>query len=220
MACSWSSRSQAGESSSYAELKNLKTKLVGLWLVIQLKRMKAVAQIHESCFFLIVIFLVLFHTTFVDDFIQQSCKKAADRERSLNYTFCVSTLEADPKSHGADLYGLANITLYLAGTKVINITAQTQELKKDPKVDQPALQDCEELYEDAPDSMQEAIDSFKEKDYEAALNPLSAALNAPDTCETGFQERKAVSPLKKEDDDFTQLGVISLTFIGLLSGKQ
>ncbi|KAL6183562.1 hypothetical protein ACLB2K_044973 [Fragaria x ananassa] len=88
----------------------------------------------------------------------------------------------------------------LAGTKVIKT----------------ALQDCE----DAPDSMQEAIYSFKEKDYEAALNPLSAALNAPDTCETGFQERKAVSPLKKEDDDFTQLGVVSLTFIGLLSGKQ
>lgn len=111
-------------------------------------------------------FLPYCHLSRADDFIQQSYKKAADRERSLNYTFCVSTLEADPKSHGADLYGLANITLYLAGTKVINITAQIQELKKDPKVDQPALQDCEE----APDSMQEAIDSFKEKDYDTCIS--------------------------------------------------
>ncbi|KAL6175931.1 hypothetical protein ACLB2K_052569 [Fragaria x ananassa] len=88
--------------------------------------------------------------------------KACNPNESLPNEQCNST------SRGADLYGLANITLYLAGTKVINITAQIQELKKDPKVDQPALQDCEE----APDSMQEAIDSFKEKDYEAALNPL------------------------------------------------
>ncbi|KAL6181154.1 hypothetical protein ACLB2K_047809 [Fragaria x ananassa] len=110
------------------------------------------------------VFLPYCHLSRADDFIQQSYKKAADRERSF------STLEADPKSHGADLYGLANITLYLAGTKVINITAQIQELKKDPKVDQPALQDCEELYEDAPDSMHEAIDSFKEKDYDTCIS--------------------------------------------------
>lgn len=121
----------------------------------------------------------------------------------MNYDFCVSTIEANPKSHSADLATLTMIVLDLAGAKVTSINSHIQELKKDPKVDQPALQDYEEVYSDATGSMQEATNSFKAKNYESTLNTLSAALNAPDhTCETGFQERKAVSPLK-EDNDFT-----------------
>ncbi|PRQ18683.1 putative pectinesterase inhibitor domain-containing protein [Rosa chinensis] len=154
------------------------------------------------CSFL-VIFLMLFHNTIDDDLIQQYCKKAADHEPSVNYDFCVSTIEAHPKSHSAHLATLIMTVLDLAGAKVTNFNSHIQELKKDPKVDQPTLQDYEEVYLDATSSMQEATNSFKAKNYESTLNTLSAAMNAPDTCETGFQERKAVSPLKKEDDDFT-----------------
>ncbi|KAK9927825.1 hypothetical protein M0R45_024991 [Rubus argutus] len=169
------------------------------------------------CLF-VVTFLVLFHSTMGDDLIQQSCKKAKTTDKSLNYNFCVSTLEASPKSRGANLAGLTAIVLDLAGAKVTSINSLIAKLSKDPKVDQPALQDCDEVYSDAIDSVQEAKNAFKSQSYDSALEYLSALLNAPDTCETGFQERKAVSPLKKEDDDMTQLGEISLAFIAQLRG--
>lgn len=153
------------------------------------------------------------------DLIQQTCKKASAGDKNLNYNFCVSTLEASPKSRGAYLSGLVSIALDLTTAKATSIKSTTiPKLLKDPKVDKPALQDCAELYADAIDDLQEATNAFKSGDYDTALTHLSASLNEPDTCETGFQERKAVSPLKKEDDDFTQLNIISLAFINQLRG--
>lgn len=78
---------------------------------------------------------VLFHSAMSDDFIEQSCRIAAGRKPSLNYTFCVSTLKASPKSHGADLDGLMCIVLRLAIDKVTYINDLIQKLAKDPTVD-------------------------------------------------------------------------------------
>ncbi|KAM5573244.1 putative invertase inhibitor [Rosa sericea] len=166
----------------------------------------------------LVTFLVLCHSTMGDDLVQQTCKKASDADKNLNYNFCVSALEASPKSKGADLAGLAGIALDLTTAKATSIKSTISKLLNDPKVDKPALQDCEELYSDATDDLQVATNAFKSSDYGTALTHLSATLNAPDTCETGFQERKAVSPLSKDDGDFTQLNIISLAFINQLRG--
>lgn len=167
----------------------------------------------------LVTLLVLFHSTMGDDLIQQTCKKAAAGDKNLNYNFCVSTLEASPKSRGANLAGLISIALDLTTAKAISIKSTTiPKFLKDPKVDKPALQDCAEFYSDAIDDLHEATNAFKSKDYDTALTRLSATLDDPDNCETGFQERKAVSPLKKEDADFAQLNIISLAFINQIRG--
>lgn len=168
--------------------------------------------------FLTILFVVLCHSTMGDDLVQQACKKAADGDKALNYNFCVSTLEASPGSKGADLAGLVGIALDLTTKKATSIKSTITKLQSDPKVDKSALQDCAELFSDALDSLGQATSAFKSKDYGSALTQLSASLDAPDTCETGFKEKKAVSPLSKDDADCTQLNIICLAFINQLRG--
>ncbi|XP_050378305.1 putative invertase inhibitor [Argentina anserina] len=173
------------------------------------------------CFFFITL-IVLFHNTMgFKDLIRLSCKKAAASDPNLSYKFCVSSLEAVPESHGADLDQLVAITLNLTISNATSISSTISKLLIDKQFDKYAkdcLQDCLELYSDAVPTLQEAVGAFKAKDYSKANTEVSAAMDASSTCEDGFMEKKGeVYPLKLENDNFCQLNVISLAFINTLA---
>ncbi|XP_062029364.1 putative invertase inhibitor [Rosa rugosa] len=172
------------------------------------------------CLFFIT-FLVLHHNTMgCNDLIHLSCKKAAASDPNLSYNFCVSSLEAIPKSHGADLEQLVALTLNFTISNATSINSTISKLLLDKKFDEYAkecLQDCLELYSDAVPTLQEAVGAFKAKDYGKANIEISAAMDASSTCEDGFMDKKGeVYPLKRENDNFSQLNVISLAFINTL----
>ncbi|VVB08204.1 unnamed protein product [Arabis nemorensis] len=79
------------------------------------------------------------------------------------------------------------------------------------------LQDCLELYSDGTDSLNEALMNVKSRDYGSAKVNLGAALDAPDTCETGFKEGKQLkSPLTNDNNVLFQKILIPLAFTNML----
>ncbi|OUZ99185.1 Pectinesterase inhibitor domain [Macleaya cordata] len=156
-----------------------------------------------------------------DDIISDTCQKAAASDPNLKYDFCVSSLQANPKSKTADLLGLGVISMELSSSNATYISSYIGKLLKDGQgVDPKAkkyLQDCLELYSDAIVDVQDAIKALNARDFMQANTQMSAAMDASTTCEEGFKEEKGlVSPLAKEDNDFFQLTAISLAITNLV----
>ncbi|XP_010274597.1 PREDICTED: putative invertase inhibitor [Nelumbo nucifera] len=163
-----------------------------------------------------------FNGAIAADLIQETCKKSAQKDPNINYKFCVTSLEAVPKSHNAmSLKSLARISIKLAKTNATRTRSYVKKLSKSKTLnprDKPPLTDCLELYSDAVDSLKAAVKAFKSKDYSKANVEVSSAMDAPSTCEEGFQETKGgVSPLTKRNKDMFQLCAIALSIINMVS---
>ncbi|KAH0939419.1 hypothetical protein HID58_006880 [Brassica napus] len=85
-----------------------------------------------------------------------------------------------------------------------------------PPGSESALSTCVELYDDANNSLNEALMNVKSGDYKSANIDLSAALDAPGTCEDGFKETHEKSPVTNENNDLFQKIVIPLVFTNML----
>ncbi|OUZ99186.1 Pectinesterase inhibitor domain [Macleaya cordata] len=174
-----------------------------------------------STFFFLSLLLNFHGSVNGDDIVSDTCKKAAASDPQLKFDFCVSSLQANPKSKIADLLGLGVISMELSSSNATYIRSYIGKLLKDGQgVDPRAkknLQDCLELYSNAIVDVQYAIIALKARDFMEANTQMSAAMDASTTCEDGFKEDKGlVSPLAKEDNDFFQLTAISLAITNLV----
>ncbi|WZZ14024.1 hypothetical protein YC2023_107113 [Brassica napus] len=78
-------------------------------------------------------------------------------------------------------------------------------------------QDCIKLYTDGKDYLNQALKNVKSSDYRSASVHLSAALDAPTTCETGFKETiHKKSPVAKENKALFQKILIPLAFSNMI----
>ncbi|ESQ39841.1 hypothetical protein EUTSA_v10001199mg [Eutrema salsugineum] len=149
--------------------------------------------------------------------IQDSCKKAAAKDPKFKYDFCVQSLEADPQSKTATtLEGLVIASTKNAASQTINVKGIVEKILRSSHGIEMPLQDCIELYTDANDSLNEALTNVKSRDYKSANVHLSAALDAPTTCETGFKEAKKPSPVTNENNVSVQKILIPLAFTNML----
>ncbi|KAL5551241.1 hypothetical protein UlMin_001417 [Ulmus minor] len=176
-------------------------------------------QIHT---FLFLVFVLQFCTLGLSDLIQDSCKKASDSDPNITNNFCVSTLEANPKSQTATtIEELALNAIDVTISNGTSISSAISNLLKNPTLDpfvKTCLQDCSDLYSDAVDSLNDAEAAFKNKDLGTAKTYTSAAMDAPSSCEDGFKEKKGVvSPLTKDNNLFFQLAAISLAFTNMVA---
>ncbi|WZY78355.1 hypothetical protein YC2023_024739 [Brassica napus] len=73
-----------------------------------------------------------------------------------------------------------------------------------PPGTEPALSTCVELYDDANNSLNEALMNVKSADYKSANVDLSAASDEPGTCEDGFKETHAKSPITNKNNKANQ----------------
>ncbi|XP_021287107.1 putative invertase inhibitor [Herrania umbratica] len=172
------------------------------------------------CTFIAFFFLLLVSAR--SDVIQDSCDKAAKGDRNINFDFCVASLEGNPKSKtAASTESLVPISIEMAisnATSISSIISKLLENKNLDKFTRSCLEDCAELYSDAQPSLETGGQAVESKDYGTAKTVISAALDAPVTCEDGFKEREGlVSPLTKENDEFFQLTVVPLAFINMLN---
>ncbi|KAG2283155.1 hypothetical protein Bca52824_054375 [Brassica carinata] len=144
--------------------------------------------------------------------IQDSCKKAAASNPKIKLDFCIKTLEGNPQSKAAkSLADLVMASTKNAATKTTSLKAMADKIlkgKKFAKDSEMPLRDCLELYTDATASLNEAMTSVG----------MSAAMDAPSTCETGFKERKTPqkSPFTKDNDVLTQTISICLALTTML----
>ncbi|XP_031277620.1 putative invertase inhibitor [Pistacia vera] len=181
-----------------------------------------IMKLNFSSLSLLFFFCFFFsdHLITAHDLVHQTCKKCAQNDPNLNYNFCVTSLEAVPSSHCADLRQLGMISINLTRRNVTNTRSYINELLKNKKSDpfmSSCLTDCYELYSDAISTLQQAIKDYKSKQYEDANFEISSVMDASTTCEDGFKEQKGlVSPLTKRNNNSFQLSVIALSIINML----
>ncbi|KAM0896550.1 hypothetical protein ACQ4PT_023132 [Festuca glaucescens] len=153
----------------------------------------------------LLLLLVSSSASILDD----TCKSFGANHKDIGYDYCIKFFQADKGSATADKRGLAVIAV-----KIIRATASSTDkriaalkaLMKDKKV-RSGLDDCDELYSDAVDELDTAakgVASGTPEGLKDAVTNLSAAMDAPQTCETGFQELGVKSPLAAEDSESTR----------------
>lgn len=152
--------------------------------------------------------------------VPDTCMKISKSDPNVKYDSCVSTFESDPRSSEASLEELAEISFNFSMSKAKSIHSTIGQLLKDPKLDpfaKKALQTCSDLYSGAPDDLQEGLNALKRGDYALANLRASSAVDCGPDCEDAFRDEKGeVSPLTKDNNDYFQLGAISLAFTNLL----
>ncbi|VVB08202.1 unnamed protein product [Arabis nemorensis] len=170
---------------------------------------------------LVMFFLLLNNFATAQTLIRDSCKKAAAENPKFKYDFCVKSLEGSPQSKTAKtLDGLVMASTANAASKTASLKGIVDKILKEKKYNKESelpLRDCLQLYSDATDSLNEALTSVKSRDYKTANMVLSAAMNAPTTCETRFKERKTPqkSPVTKDNDVLYQMISIPLAFTNM-----
>ena len=133
------------------------------------------------------------------DLIHQSCKKVAKSDPNLSYNFCVTTLEANPKSENAtSIEELALVSIELTISNATKVRSNISHLLKQNKFTmnpnaENCLKDCLRFYSDAISSLRYAKCDFRSKNFARANLEISSAMDAPSTCEMegGFARWKA-----------------------------
>ena len=186
---------------------------------------KKMKQTFSSFPFPLFLFLLIStstsHGITANDLLRRTCKKCAQSDPNLSYNFCVSSIQAAPKSHYADdLRELGMISIKLVRRNITNSMSYIKELLKNKRLDpfiRSCLHDCFDLYSDAIPTTKQAIDDYKSKHYDDANIDVTSVMDASTTCEDGFKEKEGVvSPLKKRNNDTFQLSAISLSIINML----
>ncbi|KAL3497685.1 hypothetical protein ACH5RR_040417 [Cinchona calisaya] len=153
--------------------------------------------------------------------INSTCKQCADISKIFDYKFCVTSLQAVPISHHADLEGLGMVAMELAlenATRTITTIEKMIASKKyDPFV-VGCLRDCLKLYANAVSKIVMAIGAFLSNHFGAANVFLSGVVEKTVTCEAGFRQKKGeANPLVKQNHNLFEICVIGLCIIDLVS---
>ncbi|KAL1213949.1 Pectinesterase inhibitor 12 [Cardamine amara subsp. amara] len=169
---------------------------------------------------LVMFFLLLNSFATAQSLIRDSCKKAAAKNPKIKYDICVKTLEANPQSKTAkNLGALVMASTNTAVSKMTSLKGTVDKIlkgKKFVKETEMPLRDCLQLYTDGIGSLNDALASVKSRNYKTTTTALSAAMEAPTTCETGFTERKKKSPVVNENNALFQMIQLPLAFSTML----
>uniref|UniRef100_A0ACD5UES7 Uncharacterized protein n=1 Tax=Avena sativa TaxID=4498 RepID=A0ACD5UES7_AVESA len=160
----------------------------------------------------LLLLLVASSASVLDD----TCKSFGANHKDIGYDYCIKFFQADKASAiAADKRGLAVIAAKITGATAKSTDKRISALKasvKDKKV-RSGLDDCDELYSQAVDELDAAakgVAAGTPQGSQDAVTNLSAAADAPLTCETGFQELGVKSPLAAEDSEFTKEVAVAL----------
>ncbi|XP_040376203.1 putative invertase inhibitor [Oryza brachyantha] len=170
-----------------------------------------------------VLLLLLALSTCESSVLQDTCKSVAAGHPSVSYNDCIKTFQGDSASAtAADARDLAAIAARIAEKAANSTSARIAALRASEKDARrrDRLSVCAEVYSDAVDQLGEAAKDVAKGGDDAtqdALTQLSAALDAPGTCEDAFGEADDASPLAPEDAEFTKLATIALAVAASLS---
>ncbi|CAL9081543.1 unnamed protein product [Musa acuminata subsp. burmannicoides] len=145
--------------------------------------------------------------------VGETCNQIARGDPNVDFSFCSQSLRSAAGSDGADLHGLAIISLKLAVANATSAATRAKALLKGNGLSRyykSCLDACREVYADAASDLRDATGMIRSGRLVDARVYISAAVDAPVVCEDGFQEGGLASPLAEEDGDLMQLAVIAL----------
>jgi pectinesterase inhibitor-like protein len=172
--------------------------------------------------------LLLIVSTCKSSTLEDTCRSFAAGHPSIGYDYCIKTFQANESSAAAaDVRGLAAIVARIAEAKANATAARVAALSAVEKdaMRRARLGVCAEVYADAVDELGQAAedialgadDDGAEAALRDAVTQLSAALDAPGTCEDAFGEADGTSPLAAEDAEFKKLATIALAVAASLT---
>ncbi|XP_059315563.1 pectinesterase inhibitor-like [Lycium ferocissimum] len=171
----------------------------------------------NSAPFLIVVLLSISSvlTSVRADLVDDVCSK------TQKPAICLSALRADPRSKGANLEGLATISIDASlknAQSTRNLVNTLLKQATDPKL-KTRYASCLENYNDAVDDIGGLPAFLKSKDYGGLNTHASAASDDPSTCDENFSGPPAEAPQLKDASDKLQ-GLISIVLVisNLLTG--
>ncbi|RCV07837.1 hypothetical protein SETIT_1G277800v2 [Setaria italica] len=140
-----------------------------------------------------VLFLLLVVPTCKSSTLEDACRSFAAGHPSIGYDYCIRVFQADKASvAAADARGLGREE---AG---------------------PARR----VYSDAVDQLAQAEEDLaRGEGADDAVTQLSAAVDAPATCEDAFGEADDTSPLAAEDAEFKNLATVALAVAASLTPR-
>uniref|UniRef100_J3L8R5 Pectinesterase inhibitor domain-containing protein n=1 Tax=Oryza brachyantha TaxID=4533 RepID=J3L8R5_ORYBR len=155
--------------------------------------------------------------------VADTCARCSNGNPNVNYTLCVaspSTSES-PGSGGADLHGLALISAMPLRSGLASIASEARVLRDRSAPGSAArscLEACMAVFRDAAFDLGNAVAAMEAWRYGDAKTAMSAAVDAPVTCEDEFKEQGMTAPagIKAKSKPLFQQGVISLAIISLL----
>ena len=175
------------------------------------------------CVFATVLLCSSSATTTTTSLVPILCKDIAKSDpKEVDYDFCVSQLESDPRSSHAVAPKVGQISFELSITKAKNMSSLINELLNDPSLNRPPakaiLSDCSKLYADEVQvDLESGLKALKDGDFNTANAKVTSAMHAAATCEGGLKDFwKAPTSLIRMADEFYQLAAISLGFTNLL----
>ncbi|KAK8462854.1 hypothetical protein SEVIR_1G283300v4 [Setaria viridis] len=173
-----------------------------------------------------VLFLLLVVPTCKSSTLEDACRSFAAGHPSIGYDYCIRVFQADKASvAAADARGLAAIAAMIAGAKANATAARVAALcavERDARR-RDRLAVCAEVYSDAVDQLAQAEEDLARGEgaggADDAVTQLSAAVDAPATCEDAFGEADDTSPLAAEDAEFKNLATVALAVAASLTPR-
>ncbi|XP_026440570.1 uncharacterized protein LOC113339532 [Papaver somniferum] len=166
-------------------------------------------QVCFSSSLVLIVILVNFHGVHVHGagLVSTACKNAVARFREkVTYSFCVASLEANPKSKTYGIEDLGVVAYEHATKKGISVNSYIHHLLKDGKQSSDVvvrLKGCSQDYSDIGKIMKDATGSFRGGDFESGEIGLDTAEDIVFSCQRRF-DGGFTSPLAKEDNEFLQ----------------
>ncbi|KAF8702616.1 hypothetical protein HU200_033003 [Digitaria exilis] len=155
--------------------------------------------------------------------LQDACKSFAAGHPEIGYPYCIKFFQADKGSAGADKRGLAAIAVRITEAAAKSAAKDIASLRSSEKDKRrlECLRACAEVYSSAVSEAAVAAKGIASgsgsgSGAEDAVTALSAVVDAPTTCEQGFQELHVLSPLAAVDAEFGKAASVALSVTAAL----
>ncbi|XVF38850.1 hypothetical protein REPUB_Repub20aG0137600 [Reevesia pubescens] len=137
---------------------------------------------------------------------------------------CLATIS--PVFNGkTDIPSVAEMLINAATDQTKQAIATATKMATDPKYSDPktvsGFNDCKEIYDDALDNMQEALDAIADNDVGTVATMLSAAISDYGTCDDGFTGQpdpnpQGVSPMAKINENLINITGVILAITNMM----
>ncbi|KAF0895421.1 hypothetical protein E2562_012429 [Oryza meyeriana var. granulata] len=148
--------------------------------------------------------------------VEAACRGASETHHAVAYDHCVASLAGDPRSkdkEAGSLHGLAMLATRMAIDHAASTEAKIDDLADlEPEDARARFNHCLEQYGGAADLLRDALDNLKARIYGTAMEQLSAALGAAESCEDAWKGDEQNVPVAAHDREYGRMAHIALGF--------